>query len=328
MAKHIGIHVLHSVPVGCINRGEDGLPKSSVIGGVRRARISSQAQKRAVRENLRETGFETAYRTKKVKDLIAQEIADIQGVELDDAVDSQATLLVEKVVGKTKNGVTSALGLWSPGQIRAAAEAYVANTDEKRLKKELEAALSGSVTLDQALFGRMAAENPNLNIEASVQVAHAFSINHSQIELDSYTALDDLAEVGAGSAMMGTSGFMGGIFYRNASLNLDELTAKVGEELAVSGAAGFFRSFAMTLPSGKQNSFAHHTLPQAIIMTVSERPISLGDSYDKPDTSNGADRIARKIEEIEQMFGSETITAKWVNSGGETLEDAIQWALE
>ena len=52
----IEFHILQSFPVSCLNRDDLGSPKSAIIGGVERARVSSQCWKRAVRMALHESG--------------------------------------------------------------------------------------------------------------------------------------------------------------------------------------------------------------------------------------------------------------------------------
>ena len=52
----IEFHILQSFPVSCLNRDDTGSPKSCVIGGVTRARVSSQAWKRAVRLQMHDLG--------------------------------------------------------------------------------------------------------------------------------------------------------------------------------------------------------------------------------------------------------------------------------
>lgn len=64
----IEFHILQSFPVSCLNRDDLGSPKSAIIGGVERARVSSQCWKRAVRMALHESGVRLGIRTKKVKE--------------------------------------------------------------------------------------------------------------------------------------------------------------------------------------------------------------------------------------------------------------------
>ena len=51
MARFIDIHVLQTLPPSNPNRDDTGAPKSATFGGVRRMRISSQAVKRATRQD-------------------------------------------------------------------------------------------------------------------------------------------------------------------------------------------------------------------------------------------------------------------------------------
>lgn len=61
----IEFHILQSFPVTCLNRDDVGAPKSAIVGGVTRARVSSQCWKRQVRLALQEFGIKLGVRTKK-----------------------------------------------------------------------------------------------------------------------------------------------------------------------------------------------------------------------------------------------------------------------
>ena len=71
--KGIGIefHILQSFPVTCLNRDDVGAPKSALVGGVPRARVSSQCWKRQVRLALHDLGLSTGIRTKRLAEMIA-----------------------------------------------------------------------------------------------------------------------------------------------------------------------------------------------------------------------------------------------------------------
>lgn len=60
----IEFHILQSFPVTCLNRDDVGAPKTAVVGGVTRARVSSQCWKRQVRLALPNFGIKIALRTK------------------------------------------------------------------------------------------------------------------------------------------------------------------------------------------------------------------------------------------------------------------------
>src|SRR3974390_796713 len=50
MMKHLELHIIQSIPVSCLNRDDLNSPKTAIFGGVQRARVSSQAWKRPIRE--------------------------------------------------------------------------------------------------------------------------------------------------------------------------------------------------------------------------------------------------------------------------------------
>ena len=75
-------HIIQSFPVSCLNRDDLGTPKSAMIGGVPRARVSSQCWKRAVRMRMHELGVKTANRTKKCEDGQESSVAFLTGFSL------------------------------------------------------------------------------------------------------------------------------------------------------------------------------------------------------------------------------------------------------
>src|SRR5665647_1326205 len=73
----IDIHAIQTVPPSNINRDDTGSPKTAVYGGVRRARVSSQAWKRATRKDFETYLYRSdlGVRTKRVVELMSEEIA-------------------------------------------------------------------------------------------------------------------------------------------------------------------------------------------------------------------------------------------------------------
>jgi CRISPR system Cascade subunit CasC len=92
----IDIHVLQTVPPSCINRDDTGSPKSAVFGGVSRARVSSQAWKRATRTEFNNhlDVSELGERTVRLVERIAKRI-----IEIDASIDAErATELASDVL--------------------------------------------------------------------------------------------------------------------------------------------------------------------------------------------------------------------------------------
>ena len=76
----IEFHILQSFPVTCLNRDDVGAPKTAIIGGTTRARVSSQCWKRQVRLAMKDFGIKLGVRTKKVEALLQQALVDALAV--------------------------------------------------------------------------------------------------------------------------------------------------------------------------------------------------------------------------------------------------------
>ncbi|CAM5314973.1 hypothetical protein SBADM41S_03770 [Streptomyces badius] len=78
----LDVHALQTVPPSNLNRDDTGAPKTGLYGGVPRARVSSQAWKRATREYFEDEHLldpsELGVRTKKVVEVLADRIARIE----------------------------------------------------------------------------------------------------------------------------------------------------------------------------------------------------------------------------------------------------------
>ncbi len=299
---YVDVHVLQTVPSSNINRDDTGAPKTALYGGVVRARVSSQSWKRAMRHEFNHSGAQVeGIRTKEVLQLLTDAIA-AKNPELDqDGAEGLANDVLKTAGIKVKNGQTGALMLVSRGQVNKIAE--YALSHETLDKKELKAVFNGNQSLDLALFGRMVADNPELNVEASAQVAHAISTHAVQPEFDYYTALDDLQKDDAtGAAMLGTVEYNSSTLYRYANVNVEELAQNLGAESALTGVREFIKSFALSMPTGKQNTFANKTLPSYILVTVrDDTPVNLVSAFEQPvESKNGY--VRKSVEKLEQGF--------------------------
>ncbi|WP_276931186.1 type I-E CRISPR-associated protein Cas7/Cse4/CasC, partial [Dubosiella newyorkensis] len=76
----VDVHVLETVPPSCINRDDSGSPKTAIYGGKTRARVSSQAWKKAVRDTFKKmySSEEIGFRTKKVVGLVQDQIKQLK----------------------------------------------------------------------------------------------------------------------------------------------------------------------------------------------------------------------------------------------------------
>lgn len=296
MTTYIEFHFIQLVPPSCINRDDTGSPKSARFGGVQRHRVSSQAWKRAARrefQDLLDTD-ELGERTKTIVSRIASQIVDTRPeVSEEDASGAAARLL--KVAGiatdAKKSLETSYLIFVSRAEINRLAEMSIREIDgETFTKKQVRQALEGDTAIDIALFGRMIADAPERNVDAACQVEHALSVHKATQEFDYFTAVDDNApEDNAGAGMIGTTEFISSTLYRYATINVDQLVANLGSTSAARRAVeAFTRAFALSMPTGKQNSFANRTRPDFILVEVrDDQPVSLVNAFETPVANDG-----------------------------------------
>lgn len=291
MKNFINIHVLQSVAPSNINRDESGRPKTSTYGGTLRHRVSSQSWKRAMRMYFKDNAIETAYRTKNIADLLAHKIVEKDSTIVFDEAKALSIVGLKAIkwINKSKkDDQTDALTMVSPAQIDLMAEIIIQNqTQPKDLVKELKNAVQyGDNAIDLALFGRMVASDPNLNVEGSTLVSHAISTHGIEEEFDFYTATDDFLDIDdSGAGMLGDLEFTSSTLYRFASLNIPAFIKNLGEvdqNTIDSSIKDFVRSFIYSMPSGKQNSFATPTLPGLIVVTFSDFALSYVTAFENP----------------------------------------------
>ncbi|MGI6169957.1 MAG: type I-E CRISPR-associated protein Cas7/Cse4/CasC, partial [Christensenellales bacterium] len=240
----VDIHVIHSLPPNCVNRDDTGSPKTAIYGGVRRARVSSQAWKHAMREMFKEyfDESELSERTKKIVEKVADQICNLANMGQEEAM-----ILAEKIINQagvsTKDAEAKALFFMSSKQ--AENLAHMALMDPLPVKKEVQKALNADKGIDISLFGRMVADDPALNTDASAQVAHAISTHKVENEYDYYTAMDDRSpEDQAGAGMIGTIEFNSSTVYRYATVAVHDLKKNLGDtDAATKAVREFVRAF-------------------------------------------------------------------------------------
>lgn len=315
---YLDINVLQSVPSSNINRDDTGAPKTAIYGGVMRSRVSSQAWKRAVRKAFAEESqgakWLAGLRTLEAPQLLADELQKQDSSLSDDDALAKALAVFKKVGIKVdkKTNETKALLMISHGEMEKLAE-YVNGTDVDELdKKELKDQLMSEKSLDMALFGRMVADDPSLNVDAACQVAHAISTHEVTPEFDYYTAVDDnQADDEAGAAMLGTIDYNSSTLFRYANVNVNNLVDNLGSsEAALNGIKLFIKDFMMSMPTGKQNTFANKTTPQYVMVTLrDDTPVNLVSAFEKPVISNDG-YLQKSINRLEDEY---TVTQKFVD---------------
>ncbi len=311
---YLDIHVLQTVPPSCVNRDDTGSPKTAVYGGVTRARVSSQSWKRAMRLMFKETLPEASLgvRTLKIVDMVAAHIKDINGEENARELAIQALEKANLTIRtkKLKDGSTTKEGtgaLFFMTQAQAQALAQLITSQEKPTKAQAQKALKDAPGVDVALFGRMAADDKNLNVDASAQVAHSLSTHKVTNEYDYFTAVDDLSrEDSAGAGHINTVEFNSSTLYRYATLAVHELKANLAQGTGKAVQA-FVDAFVRSMPTGRQNPFANRTLPTAVVLCLREdQPINLVGAFESPvkagEGGYAAPSVKRLVEHAQQVY--------------------------
>lgn len=329
----IELHIIQNFAPSNLNRDDTGSPKSCEFGGYRRARISSQAIKRAIRTEFKDRELlpeeNRAVRTKRLVEKLATRFEEA-GRDLEEAkkvVEAGLNLLGFKLARDEK---TQYLLYISPKEIDAIAafceERWDAlasgdktskkdakDPETKKLADELSKSLDGGRAVDLALFGRMLADLPDKNVDAACQVAHAISTHRVSAEFDYYTAVDDLKpDDTSGADMIGTVEFNSACYYRYANIDLAQLVKnlrgeakEIDAELAEAAVRAFLIASRDAIPTGKQNSFAARNAPSFFLAVVRDRGAwSLANAFVAP-VSGQQDRglVDASIEALAQHWG-------------------------
>ena len=286
---YLDIHAIQSVPPSNINRDDTGSPKTAQYGGATRARVSSQCWKKAMRDYFLSHGDagKVGVRTKDIVTYVAEKIREKDAMKSVDEAMEMADKVINLAGVSTKDYKAKALFFLGNKQAEELAMAALRNVQDKN---EIKMILKENPAIDIALFGRMVADEPTLNEDASCQVAHAISTHAVSGEYDYFTAIDDLSpEDNAGAGMIGTIEYNSSTLYRYADIAVHELCRQLGsKEATVAAVTLFIEAFIKSMPTGKVNTFANQTLPQGIIVTLrSDRPVNLVSAFEEPVQAKG-----------------------------------------
>jgi CRISPR system Cascade subunit CasC len=343
----VELHLLQNFSPSCLNRDDTNTPKDAEFGGHRRARISSQCIKRALRLYFASAELlprdRLAERTKRLVGEVAGRLAE-RGRPAGEAAQLTKTTLASLRVTAREGHETEYLLFLGRREIDALAgvvddhwdalsasltpppEEPEAGNRKGRAKtarqkkaeardavpaevaRQVKAVLDGGKAADIALFGRMLADQADLNIDAACQVAHALSTNKANMEIDFYTAVDDLKErEGAGAGMLGTVEFNSSCFYRYANVHFDQLVKNLQDDadLARQTVRAFLRACVEAVPTGKQNSMAAHNPPSLVFAVVRDRGLwSLANAFERPVRPDGAGSLVQNsVRALDAFWG-------------------------
>ena len=324
-STRIEFHIIQSFPVSCLNRDDVGAPKSALIGGVERARVSSQCWKRAVRMAMHEMGVAIGNRTKYVTQRIAEQCQTLGATpEQAKACGEAAAKSFTKTV--KEDGQSDTLFFISESEAKGLAKAFQEagfdpKTDAKQLQKACKEAMNPAHDgLDIALFGRMVANAPEMDIEAAASFAHAVSTHKAVSEVDFFTAVDDCSKNDSGAGHMGSLEFNSATYYRYVSLDLGQLEANKisGEEMA-SAVEAFTKALFVAVPEARQATMTASSPWDYALVTLrkGQRVQIPFNEPVKPQNGNGLSaasiaQLKERFQAVEKMYGSLfACKAKW-----------------
>lgn len=306
MTLFVELHLIQNFAPSNLNRDDTGAPKEALFGGQRRARVSSQCFKRAIRLYSRDQQLIPAeyrsQRTKKLQALLLERLNHRDQEEAASKIEAALAAAGLKLKDDGKTEYLLFLGMREIAGFAALIEEHwdalvIPAAGEKKSKKESKAAIppelakrakalfDGGKAVYVALFGRMLADLPLVNQDAACQVAHSISTHRVERDFDYFTAVDDVGgpdETGAG--MIGQVEFNSATFYRYAALDVSKLLENLqyDKELTASAIEVLIQSMVRAIPSGKQNSFAAHNLPEFIGVSLRKSPLNLANAFERP----------------------------------------------
>lgn len=313
--RFLQVHWLASYPATLLNRDDSGFAKRLPFGESMRTRISSQCLKRHWRTSddewsLKSIGQPMAVRSRETPERRIRPLIDragagsaevreavilslAQGLYGDKAADiskRQALLLGEGEIAYLAGKAIAIAESAKDAKSAADAVKAVFKKEEKSNLSALRESGSLHAGLESALFGRMVTSDPEANTEASIHVAHAFTVHAGATESDYFTVVDDLTrEAGeSGSAGLFDTELTAGLFYGYVVVDLQGLTANVGGDAVLAGKVTehMIHLIATVSPGAKKGSTAPYAFAETMLVETGRRqPRTLANAFRKPVTA-------------------------------------------
>ena len=308
MSTFIQLHLLTSYPPANLNRDDLGRPKTARMGGVERLRVSSQSLKRTWRTSdlfQEALGGNVGTRTKRLGTEVYDELQEAGIKDKDGQTWARS---IADVFGKLQKTGTEIEQLAHVGPEERTAVRQLVQTliTENRGPRddELKLLRKNPRAADIALFGRMLADDPDYNVEAACQVAHAITVHPVTVEDDYFTAVDDLnrGDEDMGAAHIGETGFAAGLFYSYICINRDLLVDNLSGDTHLADRAidALTEVATKVSPRGKQNSFGSRAYASYVLAEKgAQQPRSLAVSFLKP--VQGKDHASVAIQAMEHQ---------------------------
>lgn len=342
----VEFHAIQNLAPSNINRDDTGSPKDVIFGGTRRARVSSQSWKRAMRDAFMQDELlgkqRLGVRTKRIVKELRERLLvthpdakeQVEAVTIRVLEATGFKIILPKEGAEDQEPKTQYLFFIGRDQLDELAKLIDANWDTltstkkadvdralKALRGAIMQSLDGRRAADLGLFGRMLANLPEKNVDGATQFAHAISTHTVETEFDYYTAVDDLKpDDNSGADMIGYVEFVAPTLYRYASVDVAQLSGNLGRdpELVRNTLRAFARAFVETLPGGKKTSMDTSTSPALTVAVIRDKGRwSLANAFVEPvDRIRGRDRSRNLV-----RLSIEELNSEWADMKGLYGED-------
>jgi CRISPR system Cascade subunit CasC len=328
--RFLQLHALTSYGPANLNRDDLGSPKTVMLGGRKRLRISSQALKRAWRtSDLFEASLKGALGTRSKRFFLDyfESKGAASGIKATDFAKWIAPFATrfgdfdkkgESGEGAELKKELRALQLstlvFLSDRERSALHAVLDKLVEERREARADevetfAKLTGAA--DISMFGRMLASDPHHNVEAAAQIAHAITVHAAEPEDDYFSAVDDLNTVDSGSGHLGELGYGAGVFYLYACIDRKLLLENLGHDQDLAGRAirALVECMATVAPTGKQKSFASHAAASYLLAELGDaQPRQLTAAFVQPVTDDdviaaATRRLTGLVRGFDEVYG-------------------------
>ncbi len=325
--QFIELHMIQNFAPSNLNRDDTGSLKDCTFGGYRRARISSQCIKRAIRTHSDFSKYsgtdEESKRTNRVHRLFSPFLK--QAGKSDEEIALVVDAFAKAYLGKgasVKNEQANMLLYIGPGERNHIIQLLLANWDEmikngkvvtavlnKIVKDDIIKQSKGVHAPDIAMFGRMLAGQPKLNIDAACHVAPAISTHRIGMEMDYFTAVDDLQDKGeeTGASMIGFKQFNSPCYYRYIRIDWNQLVENLMWDKASAHRAviAFMRAMVAATPSGMQSGHAAYNEPALLMGVVRNdgKQWNLSNAFEQPVyATNGTGFVHPSIQALAEQW--------------------------
>lgn len=310
------LHMIKSFPTSNLNRGKDGEQKSVWYGGQFRTRVSSQAVKSAIRaSDIFRDGIagNFAVRTRMLPTLVGDELgrASVPEVKREAIMKSLQQIgksdKKEKEDGEEGAELTNQMLFFTQGELDNLIDQLSSQYERDPKMTGIEKVIRSipGKAVDLAMFGRMSTSAAFDRVNAATQFAHWISVQRVITEQDYIVAVDELSDKGG---LLTSAEYSAPVMYGYANIDFGALLKNLldDRDLAIKGVQNLIRAFSLVNPTGSQNRYAAHVVPDLLIVEWSSKniPISYAPAFVQPIQVTAGQSMSRQaINELSSYMG-------------------------